>query len=135
MIDFKNYFADEYQLTLKNVSYSWIENDSQGTNLDLHIADQIHVKIENNQLEASVDRAVFFVPESLYKIIVSFTFILTFREDQLTEEAKKMNWEEALVTNDNPYMANILSRASALISALTSAYGQQPIITPPTFVH
>lgn len=134
MIDFNKYFNDEYQFALKKATYTWLEHSNQGAELELNIGDKISASIVNNNLEVTFEREVYFDPEALYAICISLSFTLTFRDGQLTEEAKKINWSEAMVENENPYLGNVISRASYLIATLTSSYGQQPLVTPPNFI-
>lgn len=134
MIDFNKYFNDEYQFTLKNAAYTWVENNGQGGELELNISDTINATIQGKHLEVSFQRKAFFKPEALYSIDVSFAFTLTFRDDSLAAEARNVNWSEALVENENPYLGNVISRASYLIATLTSSYGQQPLVTPPNVI-
>ncbi|MBQ6850561.1 MAG: hypothetical protein IJN77_05940 [Oscillospiraceae bacterium] len=134
MIDFNKYFNDEYQFTLKNAAYSWLENNGQDVELELNISDTINTAIVGKHLEVTFQRKAFFKPEALYAIDVCFSFTLTFRNDNLADEAKSINWSEALVENDNPYLGNVISRTSYLIATLTSSYGQQPLVTPPSII-
>lgn len=134
MIDFNKFFNDEYQFALKNAAYSWIENVAPGTELELNISDTINATPQGKHLEVVFQRKAFFSPEALYSIDISFSFTLTFRNDSLADEAKSINWSEALVKNENPYLANVISRASYLIATLTSSYGQQPLVTPPNII-
>ena len=134
MIEFNKYFNDEYQFALKNAVYLWIENVAPGTDLELNISDTVNASLQGKHLEVVFQRKTFFIPEALYSIDISFSFMLTFRNDALAEEAKSVNWSEALVENENPYLRNVISRASYLIATLTSSYGQQPLVTPPNII-
>ena len=134
MIDFKKYFNDEYQFTLKNAAYSWIENSNQGAEMELTVSDTIDATVQEASLEVIFQREVYFKPEALFSIGVSFVVTLTFRDKSLADEAKSVNWSKELAENENPYLGNVVSRASHLIAMLTSSYGQQPLVTPPSVV-
>lgn len=135
MINFNEYFNDEYQFTLKKATYSWIETKPEGIELDLNISDTISATVNANQLEVEFNRNVSFNPEALYVIDVSFAFTLTFRDDVVPEECKNIDWSKVFSESEkNPYLGNVVSRASSLIAALTSSYGQQPLITPPNII-
>ncbi len=134
MLNFKDYFIDEYQFTLKKVTYTWIETNNHGDELNLNISDGVISSIQGRTLNVTFERKVFFKPEALYSIEVAFAIMLTFKETINEEEINKVNWCQELIETDNPYLRNIISRASNVISMLTSSYGQQPLITPPNIV-
>lgn len=134
MLNFKDYFIDEYQFTLKKVTYTWIETNNHGDELNLNISDGVISSIQGRTLNVTFERKVFFKPEALYSIEVVFAIMLTFKETINEEEINKVNWCQELIETDNPYLRNIISRASNVISMLTSSYGQQPLITPPNIV-
>lgn len=134
MIDFKKYFNDEYQFALINAVYSQLDNRLQGAELELNIEDSINANVRENHMEVTFRRKVFFEPEALYSIDVTFAFMLTFRDGNLATEAQNIDWGKELIENDNPYLGNVVSRASFLIATLTSSYGQQPLVTPPNVI-
>lgn len=134
MLDFKKYFLDEYQFTLKKATYTWIEANGHDGGLDLNIADGIISTAHDRSLEVTFERKVFFNPEALYSIEVVFAFTLTFKDTVEAEEIEKINWSQELAETDNPYLGNVVSRTSNLIGMLTASYGQQPLITPPNIV-
>ena len=134
MLDFNKYFFDEYQFMLKNVSYSMIENNIRDVDLELDVIDSIDTAAQDDYLEVIFERKVRFIPEALFEISVSFVFTLAFRDTVDYEEVNNINWVEALEENRNPYLGNVISRASSLIATLTSSFGLQPLITPPNFI-
>ncbi|MBE6949425.1 MAG: hypothetical protein E7456_06220 [Ruminococcaceae bacterium] len=134
MLDFNKYFNEQYQFTLKNVSFSWVKNDSTETNFEIKISDSINTEIQNRHLEVVFKRKVYFVPEALFNLSVSFAFTLTFRDSICEEEMNSVNWSEAFTQSESPYLANIISRTSGLISSITSSFGQQPLVTPPNII-
>ena len=97
MIDFNKYFNDEYQFTLKKASYSWIENNGQNAELELSISDTIDSTVRENHLEVTFTRNASFTPEALYAIDISFSFTLTFRNNNLVSEAASINWNKELI--------------------------------------
>lgn len=133
MIEFSKFFNDEYQFTLNEVAYSRIEETVANAGLNVNIRDDLNATVENNHLYVTFCRSVFFTPEALYKVSVSLGLTLTFRNN-IKEDIAEINWSEELITSENPYLGNIVSRASYLISTITSSYGQQPFITPPGFL-
>lgn len=133
MIEFNKYFNDEYQFTLKEVIYSRVEEEAATGRLDITIKDDLSSTIDGNRLEVEFCRSVFFTPEALYRTSVKLGCTLTFRNN-IKENVADINWSEELIKSDNPYLPNIVSRASYIIATLTSSYGQQPLVTPPNLL-
>lgn len=134
MLDFKKFFNNEYEFTLKKAMYDWIEVDHSTNDLRIKVDDHIKWDIIGDRLEVTFSRDVGFIPKSLYTIGVVFCFGLTFRDDTVAVEAKEIDWGKEFVEQANPYLENIISRASFLIASITSSYGQKPLITPPSFI-
>lgn len=134
MVDFKHFFNEEYQIALKNAVYTQIERENQDADFELSVRDRVDAVIHDKHLEASFGRKVFFDPAALYSIDIVFTFSLFFKNTDLVEEAKSVDWKDALTEAGNPYLTDVISRASYLIATLTSSYGQQPLVTPPVLL-
>ena len=134
MIDLENYFYDEYQFSLKNAEYRRIDNNDMDVRPEIQVRDSVDTSIDNGKLEVTFERKVFFEPEALYAIDVAFTLILTFKPGQPSEDASGIDWSEELKENGGMFWGNIVGRASYLIAALTSSYGQQPLVTPPSII-
>ena len=134
MLDFNKYFNEEYQYTLKRASYTQIEKRCDCDKLELKISYSVDAAVRENCLEVIFERRVFFKPEALYSIRVCFALTLTFRDTDIARDGKSMDWSTELARSVNPYLGNVVSRASSLIAALTSSYGQQPLITPPNVI-
>lgn len=130
MLNFKDYFQDEYQFALKNISYTKIESADNLAEFELKITDAINTKLDGNDLKIAFSREIFFEPESMFRLKVAFEVILHLIEGN-KEKATGMNWEKELVSNPNPYLGNVVSRISHLIADITASFGQQPLITPP----
>ncbi len=134
MIDFEHIFQDEYQFTLKHASYNWLPAGDAPQDAALNIKDNIRAEQCGNQIEITYSRSVFFEPNSIFDVTVVFAFILVFSDEAMAQAHHNIVWEQALLEQENPYMANIISRASSLIASITASYGQQPLVTPPNFV-
>ena len=133
MLNFEENFLDKYQFTLKDVNFHLIEEKQDIKEIRLNIHDDLVPSIKDNQLVALFSREIFFEPSALFNLKVDFEMKLTFKDD-LKLNPKDINWREELVHNPNPFIGNLISRASNLISTITLIQGQSPIITPPTFI-
>ncbi len=128
MLNLNDYFQDQYQFTLKDVSYTSFENDELNGELEVKVADDINSEVLNDQLRIAYSRNVNL--DSVFKIKITFIIMLTFKE-QIDSNAS-IDWSKEFIKTQNPFLNNIVSRISHLISTITSSYGQQPLITPPT---
>lgn len=130
MFNFSKYLKDEYQFSLKEISYSKIEGESALSQYDLKINDNLSSDLNQNSVVITFTREVSFEPASMFNLKVTFDFTLHFN-DNSPEDAYSINWKQTLLDNPNLYLGNIISRASHLISEITASFGQQPLITPP----
>lgn len=129
MLDFNEYFKDEYQFSLKDVTYSKIENE-EPIECEIKISDTINTEVSDNLLNITFTRDVYFNPVSMFKLKVVFDIVLNLKEE-IKEKAANINWTQTLLDNPNIYLGNVVSRASHLIAEITASFGQQPLITPP----
>ena len=134
MINFKEYFRDEYQFALKNISYTQLSPAPLGSDVSLNIIDALGTNLSSSSLELTFHRNVAFTPSSLYSLTVTFTCTLSFKDSSCVEKAQQVNWNDAFTNTRSPYLTNIASRASNLIAAITASYGQPPLITPPNLI-
>lgn len=130
MINFNDFFDDSYQFALKELSYVNIHNDIDVPNLNLIMSDTINTTVSDKWLKIVYGRKLTFEPETLYALNVEFEISISFK-DSVDPNTIKIDWNKELIETENPYIANITSRISHLISAITSSSGQQPVITPP----
>lgn len=129
MAELKDFFQDEYQFALKKCTFDF--DDSQcGGESELKVEDKISTQNSENQLVVTFERNVYFEPR-IFDIYVKFDIIMYYNEGMGAEGAE-IDWASELLNNQNPYITNIASRASLIISSITSAYGQQPLVTPPS---
>lgn len=130
MLNFNDYFKDEYQFSLRDVSYSKIECEQDSLKYELKISDTINAELKEDSLYVTFTRDVYFEPASMFNLKVVFDIILHLNEEA-TEKATGINWSQTLLENPNLYLGNVVSRTSHLIAEITASFGQQPLITPP----
>lgn len=129
MLNFNEYFEDQYQFSLENVSFNSI-NSAVSKPLELKITDSFIPIILDDGISVKYTRHIHFEPAAVFAIVVSLNFRLKARPDK-TAELPSIDWSAALKgENANIYWSNIISRASNIIANLTSSYGQAPIVTP-----
>ena len=130
MLNFNDYFKDEYQFSLKDVSYSKIECEQRISEYELKISDTINAELKEDFLYVTFTRNVYFEPKLMFNLKIVFDIILYLNEGS-KEKAAGINWSQALLENPNIYLGNVTSRTSQLIAEITASFGQQPLITPP----
>lgn len=131
-MNFKEYFTDEYQYSLKSIVYETIESKEMFDTIELNCSDEINSISVENGIELAFSRKVFFIPKCMYELTVTYSVKLFY-----VDNTKEINHEELLdilKNEENVYLSNIISRASLLISNITSSYGQNPVVTPPVFI-
>ena len=130
MLNFNDYFKDEYQFSLKDVSYSKIECEQDVSEYELKISDTIDTELKGDSLYITFTREVYFEPVAMFNLRVVFDISLHLNEG-FRENAASINWSQTLLENPNIYLGNVVSRTSHLIAEITASFGQQPLITPP----
>lgn len=130
MFNFNEFFKDEYQFSLKNVSYTKIENEENVSNCDLKISDTINAELKEDLLYVTFARDVYFEPSAILKLKVVFDIFINLN-DTCKEKAASINWSQTLLETPNVFLGNVASRTSHLIAEITASFGQQPLITPP----
>lgn len=127
-------FSTEYEFTLENIAYTRQEAAKPGSNIRLTISDTVNTELDGkSHLRLSVTRSLQFSPQSLFSLSVTFGLVLSFI-DSKNYKPPQNDWSEYFAHNPSPYFENVMPRISALIAQITASYGQQPLITPPSFI-
>ena len=135
MIDLKEWFEVGYQYRLDNVTFYSFEGNNSGQEYRPVFYDDIDYKLVDKKAEVRFTRKLQFEPKGIYDIKVSFIITMTLK-DELPGEISDLTkeFEEALQDINCPYMAIVTAKASIVVSQLTMASGQNPFVTPPTFM-
>ncbi|MBQ7728284.1 MAG: hypothetical protein IJT60_06905 [Clostridia bacterium] len=137
MIIFQQVFEDKYQFFLKDIEYTAITVGPISEKTDVVLKDDFNYNLsyETNSFNFEVKRTVSFSPNALYRLSVTFGAKLIIRDT--AAKLNNVNWDEEF--RNNPVCINLiqglLSRISVLISQITSSYGQNPLVTPPSLVN
>jgi hypothetical protein len=136
MLNFEKYFYQGHDLVLKHIVYQCIDS-SASEEAKLICRDKLEVEdTDERRINLIFTRVLKFEPSFLYELTVSFGFSLFFVKENMHE----VNWNEIdivkeLLDDQSGLLENIMSRASLLISQITSCSGYMPIITPPVFMN
>lgn len=132
MLDFNRYFLPEHQIFLDNINYETLKLETAGREMKLNCKDTIVAQyIENVGAKVTFNRTLNFEPEGMFFLSVTFGALLHFN----TSTYKEIMWKNIDLAgefkmNCPQVLTNLMGRTSLLISEITSASGQSPIVTP-----
>ena len=130
------YFLPEQEYYLNEIAYEKIDNMCFSNSNTIMCEDNINVKIEPHDIvKVIVTRKIYFEPEDLFNIKVSFGSDLKFN----TELKKKYNWQDIDLAdefrkNGDFVISHLVNRICLMIAQITSSYGNPPLILPPTIL-
>lgn len=128
------YFLPEQEFYLHKLVYNRIENSTLKMEYSLQCTDNINVEYNDKTgIRIIVTRSLSFEPEEIFRLSVAFGANLKFNP----EKEKEYNWSEINLAeefknNGDFVTANLMSRITLLIAQITSSFGQQPLILPPS---
>lgn len=126
------YFVPEHEYYLDTINYERLliqENDTESL---LKCNDQIKTKIKGDYLNLSVTRNIYFEPEGIFRLSVTYGANLKFIEEKKDEyDWSKIDLEEEFRSNGQFVLVNLLNRISLLVAEITSSYGLSPLVLPP----
>ena len=131
MIDFSRYFLHEQQLFLDNVSYETLKLERATAEMKLNCKDTIVAQLMDTKgVKFTFNRTLSFEPDGLFFLSVTFGVFLKFNPVYYDEVMwKNMDLAGEFKTGCPQLLTNLMSRTSLLISEITSAAGQNPIVT------
>ena len=131
MENFDRYFLHDRRVFLDNISYETVKPDSLQRELKLNCKDTILAQLTNQGVKINFNRALNFEPEGIYSLSVTFAVMLIFDPSTKDEvDWKKLDIAGEFKKSCPNLMSVLMSRASLLISQITSSAGQPPLITP-----
>lgn len=126
------YFASKYEFYLDEVTYRRKSAPDSASNLTLNCHDNYRAEVKGSSVVLTITRHLSFDQEALFELIVSFGAILTFNAEKAAEyDWNKIDLAEEFKNNGDFVTANLTNRITFLVGAITSSYGQAPIILPP----
>ena len=127
------YFLQEQKFYLNQITYTRLDKCETAEKHTLNCADSIEVEVnENVGVKIIVTRSLYFEPEKLFKLSISFGAELLF-EPKMKDAYKwnEINMADEFKMHGGFVTDHLMVRISLLISEITASYGQQPIILPP----
>ena len=132
MIDFGRYFLHEHQIFLDNINYEVMKLEKASQDVKLNCKDTIVAQlIDKVGVKVTFNRTLSFEPEGMFFLSVTFGVMMRFNQVYYDE----IMWKNIDIAGEFkqscPHiLTNLMSRTSLLISQITSASGQAPIVTP-----
>lgn len=135
-MDINQYIEPRQQTFLSNVEYRLLELVASGSKNVINVADNLEARfLDPKHIKLTLTRKLTFNPAGLFELSVSFGTILTLREDSYyLVDWKTYDVAEEIARNSKNLINPLAARISLLIAEITSSYGQNPIVTPPTII-
>ena len=130
MIDFEKNLSEEFEFRLSRVEYEGIEQPAAAEKLEVITFDEVVAEAKDSHILLTLTRKLSFKPSSLFAITVCFEVAIPLMGIS-GEDLGGEDIATAFKETPNAYVNDIFSRASLLISQITAAGGQIPIVTPP----
>ncbi len=131
MENFERYFLHDKKILLENISYETIKPEGRITQVKLGVKDTIVAQLLKNGIKINFNRAVNFDPEGIFSLSVTFSMMMLF--DPST--AGEVDWKSTDIASEFrkscPHLLTaLMSRTSLMVSQITAAGGQNPLVTP-----
>lgn len=135
MLDIKSYIQDKYTYELVHAEYQQIPGADETDEYSLRVHDEVQADVKQDTLCVLFTRKISFEPKGLSEIRVQYKVNLRFAEGVSPDEVRAINWAEEIRNMRAPFLTDVISRASWILSSITAVSGQAPIITPPTIIN
>ena len=131
MENFERYFLQEKKILLENISYETVPVEGRPTDMKLGVKDTIVAQLLKNGVKINFNRALNFDPEGIFSLSVTYSMMMFF--DPTTKD--EIDWKSTDIATEFrqscPHLlTSLMSRTSLMVSQITSAGGQNPIVTP-----
>ena len=131
MENFERYFLHEKKILLENISYETVPVEGRPTDMKLGVKDTIVAQLLKNGVKINFNRALNFDPEGIFSLSVTYSMMMFF--DPTTKD--EVDWKSTDIATEFrkccPHLlTSLMSRTSLMVSQITSAGGQNPIVTP-----
>ena len=129
----EQYFEKDYQFYLERIKFDRIDSKEDVGEVSLNCRDSISVVVNNDEgVTLIITRKMYFDPNVLFELEVSFGVDLKFIQEKKTEvEWDTVDLASEFKKSGEFVLQNIMSRMSLLIGQITASFGQAPLMTPP----
>ena len=132
VLDFKKYFLSEHQIFLDNINYETLKLERAQGEVKLGCKDTIVAQlIDSVGVKFTFNRTMSFDEGGMFFLSVTYGAMLRFNPATYGEVMwKNMDLAGEFKMGCPHILTNLMSRTSLMIAQITSASGQNPIITP-----
>jgi len=130
-------FQEQARFSVNMIDYHLlpVESNEETINVTISPVDSITVTRRSlKDIVLSIRRSLKLEPVAVYALDVEVQILIGFEEGIDTSSMKDEEIIQAFKKSCGALIANVLSRVSILISTITSANGQMPVITQPVFI-
>ena len=134
-MNFAELFNENYSYFLKEIGYQVITVGNIHDKVDIVVKDNTTFEmLDETHLQIVVERNVRFEPNVVYELKVSFGAILELKN--ISKIERDIDWHQEFKKSNEglAVIQGLLTRISLQISQITSSYGLNPIVTPPTLI-
>lgn len=137
MSNFNDYFMNEYRYALTNISYTKLPAvpvPDRDDSPDIYVQDSLTIGAKvGTHIHVALLRIVEFQPESNFKLSVEFDMIFEFQKSVDPDSVQDI--EIVQVLEAAPFISEVISKASLLISQITLIGSSTPMILPPNYIN
>lgn len=132
MTNFDQYLKTDFKFSMESMSYKQLPPAPENTQMALNCRDLLEAKTELDKLMLRFTRSMQFEPASIYELSVTYTAVANINVQGLSAiDWDNIDLSKEIRNGHCTLLSNLVSRASLMISQITSANGQVPVITPP----
>lgn len=134
MINFYDYFSEDYRYTLYSIQYNKIENNFEG-NLVLSATDEIAVEPDNGQLACLYTRTLQFEPQDVFFLRITYKIIFDVKEKANISTLTAEEIHASLYENAIESLGQVAARMSFVTAQVLTSGNHEPILMPPVIIH
>ena len=131
-------FQEQARFSVNMIDYHLLPVESNEETINVTISPVDSITVTRRSLKdivlLSIRRSLKLEPVAVYALDVEVQILIGFEEGIDTSSMKDEEIIQAFKKSCGALIANVLSRVSILISTITSANGQMPVITQPVFI-
>ena len=132
-MNFNDCFINNSKCQLVSVSYKSIPVLNESIAFDVSIADELDVSlVEDQGVHIFLTRKMMFEPAGIFELSVTFETSFEFNKSAY----KDIDWngidiKTEFINHSQHFLLETICRISSLISQITAASGDSPVILPP----
>lgn len=134
-MNLKEMLSGKVRVGLKEIKYTFIGSKCEESRIDYH--DEVKLgEITREYLEVLVTRKVYFKPEDIFNLEITYYVLHRLNED-IEEDVDKLSKDEIykeIMSDIEYYTEEEQAKVAQLIAEITGAFTMNPLITPPVFM-